>query len=33
MSKCIITVKVNGEELKLNLNGSSPSVLIDESFI
>lgn len=33
MSKCIITVKVNGEELKLNLNDSSPSVLIDESFI
>lgn len=33
MSKCIITVKVNGEELKLNLNDSSPSVLIDGSFI
>lgn len=33
MSKCIITVKVNGEELKLNLNDSSSSVLIDESFI
>lgn len=33
MSKCIITVKVNGEELKLNLNDSSPSVLIDEGFI
>lgn len=33
MSKCIITVNVNGQELKMNLKDSSPSVLIDESFI
>lgn len=33
MSKCIVTVTVNGEELKLNLQNSSPSVLIDGSFI
>ena len=33
MSKCIITVNVNGQELKMNLKNSSPSVLIDESFI
>ena len=33
MSKCVITVNVNGQELKMNLKDSSPSVLIDESFI
>lgn len=33
MSKCVITVSVNGQELKMNLKDSSPSVLIDESFI
>lgn len=33
MSKCVITINVNGQDLKMNLEDSSPSVLLDDSFI
>lgn len=33
MSNCIVTINVNGKDLKVNLKNSSPSIFIDEDLI